>query len=149
MIAVSTLQAMSLGMTPLPVSPRVGERFRGEVLFCPMIDARRMEVYCAIYDDQGRPVEDIRAEIIDGESFSDLLEKNRIIFGGDGAEKCKPALESHPNAIFLNDFRASAQYMNPLTTAKFNQKQFENMAYFEPFYLKDFIAGKPRVKGLH
>jgi len=177
LIAVPTLQAIAAGMnyelkiknygptdeirnpkseihawpvgSPNPKSEIRNPKLTRATLFCPMIDARRMEVYCAIYDEQNRVVDDVRAEIIDGHSFGDILAVNRIVFGGDGAEKCRPALESHPNALFLNDFRASARFMNPVATAKLEQKTFENLAYFEPFYLKDFVAGKPRVKGLH
>ncbi len=156
LIAVPTLQSMAVGMNyKLQMTndglagPMKNATISSPTLFCPMIDARRMEVYCAIYDDQGRQVEDVRAEIIDEASFGDLLEQNRIVFGGEGAEKCKEHLKSHPNAMFLDDFTTSAQYMNSLAEAKFKNQDFENLAYFEPFYLKDYVAGKPRVKGLH
>ncbi|MEI7663042.1 MAG: tRNA (adenosine(37)-N6)-threonylcarbamoyltransferase complex dimerization subunit type 1 TsaB [Bacteroidota bacterium] len=153
MIAISTLQAMAVGMEHEIKNKNydwAGDiRYPGpQFLFCPMIDARRMEVYCALYDSRFREMEQVRAEIIDPDSFGALLSRGRVIFGGEGAEKCKPALESHPNALFLDGFRASARHMQPLAAAKFNQGDFENLAYFEPFYLKDFVAGKPRVKGL-
>jgi len=152
MIAVSTLQAMAVG-----IGDEITQKNSGSVglaapassfLICPMIDARRMEVYCALYDDQCREVEAVRAEIIDPGSFGPILGRGRVVFGGEGAQKCRPSLEAHPNALFLDHFKASAQFMIHLAMAKFNRLEFENLAYFEPFYLKDFIAGKPSVKGL-
>ena len=151
MIAVPTLGSMAAGMNyELKIKNCNGEsECDGEVLFCPMIDARRMEVYCAVYNGRGIEVEEVMAEIIDENSFGHLLVHHRVVFGGEGAEKCKTVLESHPNAMFMDGFRASARHMNSLAMARFNGAEFENLAYFEPFYLKDFVAGLPRVKGLH
>ena len=118
-------------------------------LYCPMIDARRMEVYCALYDTDNLEVREVRAEIIDEYSFQGFLADHKVIFAGEGAEKCKSLLGNHPNSMFVDDFRASAQFMIGIAAKRYNQKQFENLAYFEPFYLKDFVAGKPRVKGLN
>ncbi|MEI6435216.1 MAG: hypothetical protein WCP32_10255, partial [Bacteroidota bacterium] len=131
-----------------------GSRFqvpgsKTEVLFVPMIDARRMEVFCGIYNQENVEIREVRAEIIDEQSFGEMLENHLIVFGGDGAEKCKPVLGNHPHTLFLDSFAASAKYMIPLAVEKFATRDFENLAYFEPFYLKDFVAGKPRVKGLH
>ncbi|MCX6304070.1 MAG: hypothetical protein NT040_03790 [Bacteroidetes bacterium] len=108
-----------------------------------------MEVYCALYDTEGNETREVLAEIIDEYSFHEYLADNTIVFGGEGADKCKPALGSHPNARFTEGFQASAKFMAGLAGEKFKLGQFENLAYFEPFYLKDFVAGKPRVKGLH
>ncbi|MCX6244478.1 MAG: tRNA (adenosine(37)-N6)-threonylcarbamoyltransferase complex dimerization subunit type 1 TsaB [Bacteroidetes bacterium] len=157
LIGIPTLQAMAVGMT------EVGGR-RSEVrnrtsdlrhqtsdiglLICPMIDARRMEVFSALYEERGKEVRETRAEIIDENSFSAYLEKNRILFAGDGAMKCKSILEHHPHAVFAEDFQPSAKFMIALSEEKYSQKKFEDLAYFEPYYLKDFVAGKPRVKGL-
>ena len=138
LIGVPTLQSMALGMPHLQTS----------FLLCPMIDARRMEVFCAIFDDKGNEIRETKAEIIDEHSFGEYLGKNVIVFGGDGAEKCKPYLEKNPNAVFLDDFMPSAKFMISLAGEKYSKQQFENIAYFEPFYLKDFVAGKPKVKGL-
>jgi tRNA threonylcarbamoyladenosine biosynthesis protein TsaB len=150
LIAVPTLQAMAAGMTPpLHPSPVGGGAGGGVVLICPMIDARRMEVYSAVYDQNGIEIRETRAEIVDEYSFRDYLADGKIIFGGDGAAKCKPLFEHHLNAVFMDDFRVSASHMINLAAERFNRKEFENLAYFEPFYLKDFVAGKPRVKGLH
>jgi tRNA threonylcarbamoyladenosine biosynthesis protein TsaB len=117
-------------------------------VFCPMIDARRMEVYCGLFDQENREIREVRAEIIDEKSFDEFLEKHQVIFAGDGADKCKPVLGENPHAVFVENFNASANYMIPLAVQKFNHQAFENLAYFEPFYLKDFVAGKARVKGL-
>jgi tRNA threonylcarbamoyladenosine biosynthesis protein TsaB len=143
LIGVGTLRAMAIGMMH-PVS--AGQPIN--VLYCPMIDARRMEVYCAIFDEKGNEIRETRAEIMDENSFMEYIGKNRIVFAGDGALKCRPLFEKHPNAVFSENFQASAKFMISLSEEKFSQKKFENLAYFEPYYLKDFIAGKPKVKGL-
>ena len=145
MIAVPTLQAMAMGMKEeLKINSEVHH-----ALLCPMIDARRMEVYSGIYGAAGREIREVQAEIIDEFSFQEFLADHPVIFGGDGAEKCKSILGSHPNARFLEGFQASSRFMAGLVSEKFRLQQFENLAYFEPFYLKDFVAGKPRVKGLY
>lgn len=113
-------------------------------LSCPMIDARRMEVYCAVYDSASNEIISTTAKIIDEDSFSDLLEKNRIFFFGDGASKCKEALSKNKNAIFLDDISPSAKDMIRLSEKAYSEKKFEDVAYFEPFYLKDFVAGKKK-----
>ena len=117
-------------------------------LAIPLIDARRMEVYSAVYDSAGMMIREIRAEIIDENSFSEFIKENILIFAGDGAQKCKPFLEHHEHAIFLDDFTPSAEYMIPLAEAKFKENRFGDLAYFEPHYLKEFVAGLPKVKGL-
>jgi tRNA threonylcarbamoyladenosine biosynthesis protein TsaB len=143
LIGVSTLRAMAIGMVPPVPADQPAH-----ILYCPMIDARRMEVYCAIFDEKGKEIRETRAEIIDENSFMEYLGKNRIVFAGDGSLKCRPLFDKHPNAVFSEDFQASARFMISLSEEKFSQKNFEDLAYFEPYYLKDFIAGKPRVKGL-
>ena len=142
LIAINTLQSLAIGMRDI-IKPEAEN-----VLFCPMIDARRMEVYTAFYDANNKVIQATSAQIIDENSFVDLLKTHQIYFGGDGAEKCKDALAQNTNAIFIDDFRISAKDMIEIASAKFEQKQFEDVAYFEPYYLKDFIAGMPKVKGL-
>lgn len=142
LIAVNTLQSLAVGMRN-KVKPEAEN-----ILFCPMIDARRMEVYTAFFDAENKEIEATSAKIIDENSFADLLKIHQIYFGGDGAEKCKAVLSQNKNAIFINDFRISAKDMIEIAVAKFEQNQFEDVAYFEPYYLKDFIAGMPKVKGL-
>ena len=113
-----------------------------------MIDARRMEVFSAVYNSVLEEVRETLAEIITESSFAEILKKHIIVFAGDGAEKCKPYLEKYGNAMFLNNFQTSAKNMISLSETRYLAGDFENLAYFEPRYLKDFIAGKPRVKGL-
>lgn len=111
--------------------------------FCPMIDARRMEVYTQTFNTSLKEVEPIAAVIIDENSFASKLEKGKVAFFGDGAAKCKQVI-NHANAVFLDDFNPSARGMIALAEAKFAAKQYEDVAYFEPYYLKDFVAGKPK-----
>jgi tRNA threonylcarbamoyladenosine biosynthesis protein TsaB len=142
LIAISTLQAMAKGITE-----KAGNSFN-DALFCPMIDARRMEVYSALFDRGNKQVREILAEIIDENSFSGQLQNQQIYFAGDGAEKCKEVLAHNPNAHFIDSFSLSAEFMAGIAYEKFKAGTFEDVAYFEPFYLKDFIAGPPKVKGL-
>ena len=105
----------------------------------PMLDARRMEVYSAVFDVDFKQVRDIKAEIIDENSFSEYLENERIYFVGDGAEKCKDVI-THANAVFIEDKFPSAKEMCSLAYGKYKKNDIEDVAYFEPFYLKDFIV---------
>ncbi|MFY9310517.1 MAG: tRNA (adenosine(37)-N6)-threonylcarbamoyltransferase complex dimerization subunit type 1 TsaB [Bacteroidia bacterium] len=139
LIAVDTLQYLSLSVSR--VDARVG-------LFCPMFDARRMEVYCAIYDSLNNLIRPTAAEIIDENSFSDLLDKNTVFFFGNGAEKCMSMFSKNKNAVFIKDIVPSAEGMIALSENSYKLGQFENVAYFEPFYLKDFIAGKKKKEVL-
>ncbi|MBV8388744.1 MAG: tRNA (adenosine(37)-N6)-threonylcarbamoyltransferase complex dimerization subunit type 1 TsaB [Mucilaginibacter sp.] len=136
-IAIETLEAMTDGM--------ITEAAADNALFCPMIDARRMEVFTAVFDADGNRVKPTSAEIIDQDSFSDLLKANKIIFFGDGAAKCKEILGTNANAHIIPDFQNSAKYLTKKAAEKFAAKDFEDTAYFEPYYLKDFIAGKKSV----
>ncbi|MDT8401299.1 MAG: tRNA (adenosine(37)-N6)-threonylcarbamoyltransferase complex dimerization subunit type 1 TsaB [Bacteroidales bacterium] len=111
--------------------------------FCPMIDARRMEVYTAVYDKKGKVISGISAELISGESFAEILNRGKMLFFGSGAAKCRGIIK-HPSAFFDLRFRISAEYMCLPAQKAFDNKKFEDVAYFEPFYLKDFIATIPR-----
>ncbi len=110
-----------------------------DALLCPMIDARRMEVYTALYTRALKAEMDICAKVIDEESFRDVLEKHPVYFFGNGAEKCKKVI-SHPNAHFMDDVKLLAKNMAPLAEKKFLCEEFEDVAYFEPAYLKEFQA---------
>jgi tRNA threonylcarbamoyladenosine biosynthesis protein TsaB len=112
------------------------------ILLCPMLDARRMEVYCAVFNaDTIEVLEPTQAKIIDETSFSDLLENHKIIFYGDGAEKCRSTLEGNLNAVFLNQIIfPSAKSIGALANRAFEQQQFESVADFEPYYLKEFVG---------
>lgn len=145
LIAIPTLKALASGMRN-SIAPADGQL--PDPLFCPMIDARRMEVFLAVYDSNMDEMVELRAEIIDENSFSGLLTEHAVYYAGDGAAKCKPILEHKQNARFLDDFHVSARYIFPLAEEKFRSAGFENLAYFEPRYLKEFVAGKPKVKGL-
>ena len=104
----------------------------------PMIDARRMEVYTAVFSPEGKPLTEVEAKVIGPDSFAGELAEGPVLFIGDGALKCREVLTS-PNAFFQEaDPLASA--MAPLAEAAWQEKRFEDLAYFEPFYLKDFIA---------
>jgi tRNA threonylcarbamoyladenosine biosynthesis protein TsaB len=108
-------------------------------LLCPMIDARRMEVYCCLLDRSMKVIADTEASIIEKESFSVPLKSHRIVFFGDGSLKCKGVLH-HENAIFFDNAYPSAANMGTLAFQKFSAGEFENLALFEPFYLKEFVA---------
>lgn len=117
-----------------------------KILLCPMLDARRMEVYCAVYQsDTMAVVETTQAKIIEETSFADLLQNHKIIFFGDGAEKCRAILSKHPNAIFLNEtLNPSAKSVGILATKAFENNKFENVADLEPYYLKEFMTTTPK-----
>ncbi|MDP6908151.1 MAG: tRNA (adenosine(37)-N6)-threonylcarbamoyltransferase complex dimerization subunit type 1 TsaB [Flavobacteriales bacterium] len=110
---------------------------------CPMIDARRMEVYTALFGANLKPLRSVEAQVIEAASFGESLEKGRVAFFGDGAAKCKKVI-GHSNAVFLDDFKPSARGMVSLAEQKLARNEFEDVAYFEPYYLKDFVAGKPK-----
>jgi tRNA threonylcarbamoyladenosine biosynthesis protein TsaB len=138
LIAVNSLLSLAclaIGAHALP-SP--------QCLIAPMIDARRMEVYTALFDAQGNQRSAVTAEIIHEKSFAEILEKQPVLFVGDGAGKCR-ALLQHPNAFFA-DVAASATGMLVPATAAFAQKQFVDAAYFEPLYLKNFVATTAKKK---
>ncbi len=143
LIAISTLKAMAFGII---------EKFSSSIdsgtLICPMIDARRMEVYTSVFTSKLEEVLPIEAKIIDENSFGDILGNNKVIFAGDGAPKCHEALSGNKNAVLINDFEPSAAFMAHMSEQSYRNTDFVNTAYFEPFYLKDFIAGIPKVKGL-
>lgn len=141
LIAVSPLQAMSSHViTTLKDDLITNDE---NVLFCPMIDARRMEVYTALFNQSNQEIEPISAKVIDNSSFSTYLDNHKILFFGNGSAKCKDKI-NHPNALFIDQIKTSAQFMCLLAQEAYENKQFEDVAYFEPFYLKDFIAGIPK-----
>jgi len=119
-----------------------GNASSGELL-CPMIDARRMEVYSMLLDTNLKEVDPVAARIIDETSYKDWLSKKRVHFFGTGSDKCREALR-HPNANFISGIVPSALAMGRLAESRFNAKQFEDTATFEPLYLKDFLIRKPK-----
>ncbi len=120
----------------------------GNLLYCPMIDARRMEVYAAIYNNNMLKIRDIQADIIDHLSFLDFLQNQKILFFGNGAQKCKTTIQ-HPNALFLDHISTSASYMATLAETALQTGNFVDVAYYEPFYLKDFVATIPTKNIYH
>ena len=110
-----------------------------------MLDARRMEVYSAIYDSNYNQIRETQAQILDETSFNDYLEQGKVYFIGNGVEKTK-TLINHPNAIFIEDKLPSANDMSLLADTKYKKNDTEDVAYFEPYYLKDFVALKPKSK---
>lgn len=119
------------------------EELPDDALLCPMIDARRMEVYTALYDRSLKAVRPISADIIDTSSYAEELDTRPIFFFGNGAEKCKGKL-THHNAHFLDGIQPLAENMAPLAEKAIAAGKYEDVAYFEPFYLKEFIASKPK-----
>ncbi len=136
LLAVPTLEALCV---PVLLEREIAD---GELL-CPMLDARRMEVYSAVFDTRLHAVRDTVAEIIDRTSYADLLEKRVVYFFGDGAEKCKSVIR-HANARFIDGIRPLARNMQPLSDKRFHAGDFADVAYFAPNYLKDFRAGQPK-----
>lgn len=149
LIAVDTMKALArVAMDKLSTKKDILPATAIQTLFCPMIDARRMEVYNAVFDSRLKKVQETRASIIDEDAFREQLKDDKIIFFGDGAAKCSSIIRS-PNALFLEDVWPSATGMLREAESCFKNNQFADLAYFEPFYLKDFVAGKPKVKGLY
>ncbi|MCK9270147.1 MAG: tRNA (adenosine(37)-N6)-threonylcarbamoyltransferase complex dimerization subunit type 1 TsaB [Bacteroidales bacterium] len=145
LIAISTLQAMAWGMAQ---KARQENRLPDNVIYCPLIDARRMEVYTARYNARMEQLVEVQAVVIDEDSLQQWPTESNLVFAGDGMAKAKPILQQLPRAIFVDDFTPSATYMAGLAQRKFENNDFENLAYCEPFYLKEFKAAAPNVKGL-
>ena len=127
------------------ILPGLSEKETHSLFLRPMLDARRMEVYTAKYNSDLIEMDKVRAEVITVESFKAELDKHKILFFGNGASKCEEII-THPNAIFIKDIESSSKFMTALALEKFRKKEFADTAYFEPFYLKDFIATLPRSK---
>ena len=144
-ITTGTLNNLANGSRELPEIRDLISLHKDNLLLCPMLDARRMEVYKAFFNPEGTMLGEVTADIIEENSYSDLLKKHKICFFGDGSEKCKTII-NHPNAFFIEGVIPSARHMIPLALKAFNKKQFEDIAYFEPFYLKEFIATIPKKK---
>ncbi len=137
LIAIGTLEAMSDHVMSNLEKYAISEEKPS--LFCPMIDARRMEVYTMLLDENGNVLKPVTAEIIDESFFAGESNEKQLVVFGNGSAKCIPVLKS-TNAIFVDGIEASAQHMGKLVWQAYINKRFENVAYFEPFYLKDFVA---------
>ncbi len=141
LISIPTLQVLTMGAFQQKPA-------ESDTLYCAMLDARRMEVYAAIYDAEMKEVRATSADIVDAETYADYLEKGKVCFFGNGAAKCKAVIDS-PNASFLEEVHPLAVDMIPLAEKAFASNRFEDVAYFEPFYLKEFQAtiAKNKVLG--
>lgn len=144
LISVPTLELLCV---PVLLSDRffaLTEECADSVPFlCPMLDARRMEVYTALYDAALRPQSEVAPMIVDEQSLAAELAARKIVFFGNGAAKCKGVL-THPNAVWVDGIEPIARNMMPIAEKAFYQGRFEDAAYFEPFYLKEFVAGKSK-----
>lgn len=114
-----------------------------DALLCPMLDARRMEVYAQLFTRSLREVRPIQADVVDADTYREYLDKHPVYFFGNGAMKCKEVI-GHPNAHFIEGIEALAKNMLPLAERRMAREEFEDVAYFVPFYLKDFVAKQPR-----
>ncbi|MEL6132117.1 MAG: tRNA (adenosine(37)-N6)-threonylcarbamoyltransferase complex dimerization subunit type 1 TsaB [Bacteroidota bacterium] len=113
---------------------------------CPMIDARRMEVYTAVFDEHITEKLPVQPLIVEGDALMDILSERRILFIGDGAEKCRSHLKKSPNALVLGNVQANASHVGFPIYKKWQKGAFEDLVAFEPFYLKSFVATKPRKR---
>lgn len=136
LFSVSTLELLAV---PVLLAH---DEMEDDALLCPMIDARRMEVYAAVYNRALRPVREIQADIVNGETYKDFLDSHPIYFFGNGAAKCMEVI-NHPNAHLIEDIVPLAKWMFPLVDKKIACGDTEDVAYFVPFYLKDFVAKLP------
>ncbi len=136
LIAIPTLELMCVPLL-------LGDELPEDALLCPMIDARRMEVYTALYTRGLQHVSPTEAKVIDSSAFEAQLNEHPVYFFGNGSDKCKDVI-SHPNAHFVGGITPTAKWMSPLAEKAHARGQFEDVAYFEPFYLKEFIATKSR-----
>lgn len=137
LLAVPTLELLAV-----PVLLR-HEAVEDDALLVPMIDARRMEVYSAVYDRALKEVRGIQADVVDGHTYKEYLDRGPVYFFGNGAEKCMEIIH-HPNAHLIKGIDALAKNMFPLAEKHMAEEKFEDVAYYVPFYLKDFVAKKAK-----
>lgn len=136
LIAVPTLELMAV---PVLLEHELDD----DTLLCPMLDARRMEVYAGIYDRALHEVRPVQADVVDGDTYREYLDKGKVCFFGNGACKCLDTI-NHPNAVLVKGIEPLAEYMFPLAEKRMAEGRFEDVAYFVPFYLKDFVAKTPK-----
>ena len=136
LIGVPTLQLLCV-----PVLLR--HELEDDALLCPMLDARRLEVYAAVYDRALREQRAVGADVVDADTYREFLDAHPVYFFGPGAVKCMDTI-NHPNAHLIEGIEPLAKYMQPLAERRFLDGTFEDVAYFVPFYLKDFVAKQPK-----
>ena len=137
LISIPTLELMAV---PVLLGEHPAEE---DALIVPMLDARRMEVYAKVMDRALKEVRPIQADIVDAETYKEYLDRGTVYFFGNGAEKCMEVI-NHPNARLVKDIEPLAKNMAPLAEKRFVEGKFEDVAYFVPFYLKDFVAKMPK-----
>ena len=135
LISVETLRLMT---------HQVASYNQSNILFCPMLDARRMEVYTMLLNSNFETLEPVNAKVLEENSYDEWLEKSKILFFGDGSVKYNEVLKNE-KAIFIADIKPSASKMGEISFLKFERSEFEEVKTFEPFYLKEFVAKKPKA----
>lgn len=115
------------------------DEIEDNALLCPMLDARRMEVYAALFDRALKPIRETQADVVDENTYKQWLDERPVYFFGNGAAKCMEQI-NHPNARLIEDIEPLAKWMLPLAEKRMIQERFEDVAYYTPFYLKDFVA---------
>lgn len=149
-IGVSTAKGLCFAVDKPLISISTLEALAHQVkvddgIIIPMLDARRMEVYSAVFNTNHKQIREVQAQVLDENSFADYLALGKVYFIGNGVEKTKTLIE-HPNAVFIEGKLPSANEMSQLAFDKYKKDDIEDVAYFEPYYLKDFIAIKPKPK---
>ena len=137
LISIPTLELMAV---PVLLGEHPAEE---DALIVPMLDARRMEVYAKVMDRALKEVRPIQADIVDAETYKEYLDRGTVYFFGNGAEKCMEVI-NHPNARLVKGIEPLAKNMAPLAEKRFVEGKFEDVAYFVPFYLKDFVVKMPK-----
>jgi len=132
--------SLDLPLISVATLTSLANQVENEGTIIPMMDARRMEVYTAVFDKDKNQIEDTSAKILDAESYKEYLDEQVVYFIGSGVEKFKNICE-HPNARYIEDKLPSSAQMVSLSTTKHKKSDFEDVAYFEPYYLKDFMVG--------
>jgi tRNA threonylcarbamoyladenosine biosynthesis protein TsaB len=138
LLAVSTLQALAWQVAAYTASPET-------CFYCPMLDARRMEVYTALYAYDGREILPPTALVLTAEAMTEQIGQHRVLFFGSGAAKFQPLVSAHPNAGFLTNIEPSAVAVGALAWGAFQRQEFRDVAYYEPFYLKDVYTTTPKA----
>lgn len=137
LLGVPTLEVLTV---PVLLNEHIQEE---DALLCPMLDARRMEVYAALYDRSLRPVRETRADVVDADTYKEYLDQHPVYFFGNGAAKCMETI-NHPNAHLISDIEPLAKNIFPLAEKRMAEGKFEDVAYFVPFYLKSYVAKMPK-----
>lgn len=135
LIAVPTLELLCVPVLLRELVPENG-------ILCPMLDARRMEVYAGLYTRALKPIRDVQADVVDADTYREYLDKQPVYFFGNGAKKCMDTIQ-HPNAHYIDGIEPLAKWMQPLAERRLLAEQVEDVAYFVPFYLKDYVAKMP------